>query len=117
MKKHIFSLLAGGTLLAFAGVANAGEPLRLTDNQMDAISAGSLATAEGASVTFGEVLSNTATLTSTEVSAIPRTVGTGTNAFTYPRIVVGQAFSQGIAAGGFLFNAASVSHAQAAAVW
>jgi hypothetical protein len=117
MKKQISALLAGGALLAFVGTANAGQPLRLTDNQMDLVAAGSAATAEGASVTFGELFSDTATLTSTEISAIPRTVGTGTAAFTYPRIVVGQAFSQGVAAGGFLFNAASVSHAQASAVW
>lgn len=122
MKKQVFSLLAGGALLAFTGTANAGEPLRLTDNQMDGVSAGAVALADAASVTFGEVISNTYSQTSTEAQTIPRTVpvfenGTQVGTITFPRIVVAQAFSQGVAAGGFLFNAASASAAQSYASW
>lgn len=122
MKKQVFSLLAGGALLAFTGTANAGEPLRLTDNQMDRVSAGAVALADAASVTFGEVISNTYSQTSTEAQTIPRTVpvfenGTQVGTITFPRIVVAQAFSQGVAAGGFLFNAASASAAQSYASW
>lgn len=122
MKKQVFSLLAGGALLAFTGAANAGEPLRLTDNQMDGVSAGAVALADAASVTFGEVISNTYSQTSTEAQTIPRTVpvfenGTQVGTITFPRIVVAQAFSQGVAAGGFLFNAASASAAQSYASW
>lgn len=123
MKKQVFSLLAGGALLAFTGTANAGEPLRLTDNQMDGVSAGAVALADAASVTFGEVISNTYSQTSTEAQTIPRTVpvldgaGNQIGTLTFPRIVVSQAFSQGVAAGGFLFNAASASAAQSYASW
>lgn len=123
MKKQVFALLAGGALLAFTGTANAGEPLRLTDNQMDGVSAGAVALADAASVTFGEVISNTYSQTSTEAQTIPRTVpvfndaGTQVGTISFPRIVVAQAFSQGVAAGGFLFNAASASAAQSYASW
>lgn len=119
MKKQVFSLLAGGVLLAFAGTANAGEPMRLTNNQMDAVSAGATALADAASVTFGEVISNTYSQTSTEAQTIPRVVtdADGNVIARFPRIVVSQAFSQGIAAGGFLFNAASASAAQSYASW
>lgn len=123
MKKQVFSLLAGGALLAFTGTANAGEPLRLTDNQMDGVSAGAVALADAASVTFGEVISNTYSQTSTEAQTIPRTVpvldaeGNQIGTLSFPRIVVSQAFSQGVAAGGFLFNAASASAAQSYASW
>lgn len=123
MKKQVFALLAGGALLALGGTANAAEPLRLTDNQMDAVSAGATALADAASVTFGEVISNTYSQTSTEAQTIPRVVpvlgpeGGVIGTITYPRIVVAQAFSQGVAAGGFLFNAASASAAQSYASW
>ena len=118
MKKQVFSLLAGGALLAFAGTANAAEPMRLTDNQMDVVSAGATALADAASVTFGEVLSQTYSQTSTEAQTIPRTVtNTDGTVTVFPRIVVAQAYSQGLAAGGFLFNAASASAAQSVASW
>lgn len=124
MKKQVFALLAGGVLLAFTGTANAGQPLRLTDNQMDGVSAGAVALADAASVTFGEVISNTYSQTSTEAQTIPRTVpvldpatGQQIGTLNFPRIVVSQAFSQGVAAGGFLFNAASASAAQSYASW
>jgi hypothetical protein len=123
MKKQVFALLAGGALLAFTGIANAGQPLRLTDNQMDGISAGAVALADAASVTFGEVISNTYSQTSTESQTVPRTVpvlnaaGNQIGTVTFPRIVVSQAFSQGVAAGGFLFNAQSASAAQSYASW
>lgn len=37
---RMLSLLAGASLLALAGAANAGEPITLTSAQMDGISAG-----------------------------------------------------------------------------
>jgi hypothetical protein len=41
---------------------------------------------------------------------------TSTNVSTVtPRIAIGQAFSQALAAGGFLFQAAAISHADTAA--
>jgi hypothetical protein len=111
MKKQFFALLAGGAFLALATTANAAGPMQLNDNQMDAVSAGSTALANGVSVALGEVLSDTATLTSTNVS---RPTGLSNIA---NQIVIGQAFSQAVAAGGFLFHAAAASHADSLAQW
>jgi hypothetical protein len=105
MKKQVFALLAGGALLAFASTANAGEVRRLTDNQMDAVSAGAVSLANAAGITFGEVISDTVSQTSTFASTIA------------PRFVVAQAFNQSVAAGGFLFNAQAASHADSYASW
>ena len=40
MMNKIFSLAAGAALLALAGTAHAGQPLPLSDNQMDRVTAG-----------------------------------------------------------------------------
>jgi hypothetical protein len=98
MTNKLFSLVAGAALLALAGAAYAGEPLKLSSGQMDKITAGGSALANAASLTFGELSSDTFSQTSTNVSVIS------------PKIAVAQAFSQGIAVGGILFNAASISH-------
>jgi hypothetical protein len=104
MTNKLFSLVAGAALLALAGAANAGQPL--SNSQMDGVTAGGTAIANAASVTFGEVLSDTASQTSTNVS---------TAGATLTHVAVAQAFSQGLAAGGFLFDAESISHADTAA--
>jgi len=104
MTNKFFSLVAGAALLALAGTANAGQPL--SNSQMDGVTAGALAAANAASLTFGEVLSDTASQTSTNVAT--------TGPFS-TRVAIGQAFSQGLAAGGFLFDAASISHADSEA--
>jgi len=103
MKKQVFALLAGTALLAFASSANAAGPMQLSDNQMDGVSAGSLALANAVSVTFGEVLSDTFSQTNVFASTVT------------PQMIAAQAFSQGVAAGGFLFQAASASHADSLA--
>lgn len=100
MTNKLFSLVAGAALLALAGTANAGQPL--TTAQMDGVTAGGIGVANAASLTFGEVISSTVSATSTNVAT--------TGPFS-TRIAIGEAFSQGLAAGGFLFDAASVSHA------
>lgn len=105
MKKQVLALLAGGALLAFANTANATDPLRLTDNQMDAVSAGATALADAAGVAFGEVIANTFSQTSTFAQTVA------------PRFVVSQAYNTTVAAGGFLFNAQAASHAASFASW
>ncbi|HLG85836.1 MAG TPA: hypothetical protein VKZ79_01415 [Alphaproteobacteria bacterium] len=97
MLKH---LLAAGALFVLAGTANAAQTL--SDGQMDGVTAGGTALANAVSITFGEVLSDTASQTSTNVD-------------TVHLFAIGQSFSQGVAAGGFLFQAASASHADSAA--
>jgi hypothetical protein len=99
MTNKLFSMAAGAALLALAGTAYAGQPQQLSDRQLDGVTAGGTAIANGASLALGEVLADTATQTSTNVSTVT------------PKIAIGEAFSQALAAGGFLFNAAAISHA------
>jgi hypothetical protein len=101
--KQIYSLLAVGALLALASPAYAEQPMQLSNTQMDSVNAGGVAIANTAALALGEVTADTLTLTSTNVSVVG------------PRIAIGQAFSQALAAGGFLFQAAAISHADTAA--
>lgn len=105
MTKKLLSMLAAGALVAFASTAYAGQPQKLADNQMDSVTAGAVGIANAVSVAFGEVLSDTYSQTSTNVST----------AAGVPKFAIGQAFSQALAAGGFLFNAAAASHADSTA--
>ena len=91
-------------LSAMAGHASAAQSL--SDEQMDGITAGSTALANGTALALGEITADTASQTSTNIDKVGPTLS---------RIVVGQAFSQALAAGGFLFDAAAVSHAETAA--
>jgi hypothetical protein len=112
MMNKLLSLAAGAALVALTGTAYAGQPsaapakqaLQLSDNQMDRVTAGGVGIANGASLALGEVTAVTFTQTSTNVV----TVNPG-------RIAIGQAFSQALASGGFLFQAAAISHADTAA--
>jgi len=105
MSKKLSSLIAGAALLGLAGTAYAGQPVPLSDNQMDGVTAGAPnnAFANAAALALGEVLSNTNTQTSTNVV----TVG--------PRIAVAQSLATALAAGGFLFQAAAAVHADSTA--
>jgi hypothetical protein len=106
MTNKFFSLAACATLVALCGTAYAQQPLpvpakqplALSDKQMDGVTAGGAATANGASLALGELFADTVTQTSTNVSTVT------------PKIAIGQAFSQALAGGGILFNAAAISH-------
>lgn len=99
MTNKLSSLIAGAALLALAGTAYAGQPLPLSDKQMDGVTAGATALANAAALALGEIEAVTVTQTSTNTV----TVG--------PRIAVGQSFAQALAAGGILFQAAGAVHA------
>ena len=103
MMTKLLSLATGAALIALAGGVNAAELKPLSDNQMDVVTAGGVGIGNAAALALGEVLADTVTQTSTNVV----TVGA--------RIAIGQAFSQALAAGGFLFQAAAISHADTAA--
>ena len=103
MKKQMCSLLAVGALLAFASPVYAGEPMQLSGTQMDKVTAGGVGIANAAALALGEVTADTLTITSTNVSKVG------------PQIAIGQAFSQALAAGGFLFQAGAVAHSDTAA--
>jgi hypothetical protein len=104
MTNKLFSLVAGAALLALAGTANAGQPLQLSDNQMERVTAGGTGIADAAALALGEVLADTTTQTATNVQTA-----------TFPHIAVGEAYSQALAAGGFLFQAAAAVHSDSAA--
>jgi hypothetical protein len=100
MKTAICSALAGAALLASAGIASAGEPVKLSDAQLDGVTASGAAAAFAASSTLGDLLSETVAQTQTFVDD-------GVFAFA-------QANAQGLAVSVF-FGAASSSTSQAAA--
>jgi len=96
------SLLAGGALLALASTAYAGQPLQLTPTQMDNVTAGATGIANGMALAIGDVFADTVTQTYTSVSTVT------------PKLALGQAYSQALAAG-FLYQAGAASHADTAA--
>jgi hypothetical protein len=49
----MLSLIAGGTLLALASTAYAGQPLQLSEKQMDRVTAGGVALANAAALALG----------------------------------------------------------------
>jgi hypothetical protein len=49
MKTNIMTSVVAGLLLACAGLANAAEPVALTDSQMDSVAAGTATTAVASS--------------------------------------------------------------------
>jgi len=114
MMNKLLSLAAGAALLALSGNAyaeqvSAKQPhvkqaVALSDKQMDGVTAGGVGIANAASVAYGEVDAETFNQTSTNVV----TVSPG-------KIAIGQAFSQALASGGFLFQAAAISHADTSA--
>ena len=99
MTNKFFSLVASAALLALAGTAYAGQPLPLSDKQMDGVTAGATALANAAATALGEIEAVTVTQTSTNTVTVS------------PRIAVGQSFAQALAAGGILFQAAAAVHA------
>jgi len=115
MMTKFLSLATGAALLAMAGTAYAEQPkqqaqakqaVALSDKQMDGVTAGGVGIANAGAVALGEVDAVTFTQTSTNVS---------TAAPSLSRIAIGQAFSQALAAGGFLYNAGAVAHADTSA--
>jgi len=115
MKKQVLALLAGGALVAFASAANA-EVLRLSDNQMDAVSAGAAAIANTGALALGEALADTITQSNTYVQTVANPPPTG-GGFATGRIAIAQGFAQALAGGGFLFQSGAAAHVDTAASW
>lgn len=89
--KKLITAAAATTLMAFAGLASAAEPLQLSDNQMDSVSAGqSSSVSSGGTAVFGTITTG---------------VETGTQV-RYGSFVVKQTFaSGGTSVSGFLIRA------------
>jgi hypothetical protein len=73
MKNRLFPLLAGAAILALAGTASAEDrnhpaPVRLSDAQMDGVTAGATAIGIGAGAAVGTLFSGTAILVNTAVA-------------------------------------------------
>jgi hypothetical protein len=72
MMKKLSTLVAAVALLALTGTSYAGQPLPLSDKQMDGVTAGATALANSAAAAFGELFSDTLTQTSTNtVASLP----------------------------------------------
>lgn len=67
MKTAIRSALAGVALLALGGHASAGEPIQLSEAQLDDVTAAGVAVAAAGSITVGNLLSETVAETDTFV--------------------------------------------------
>ena len=106
MKMKFCSLLAGACLIALASTAHAAGPLALSDNQMDAVTAGAAATANAAALALGDFLTFTTTQTATDAVTSIKGIQVG-SAF-------GGAFSAAAAASA-LFQAAVAVHADSSA--
>ena len=77
MKMKFCALLAGASLLALAGAANAAQPL--SDTQMDGVTAGAAAIATGQALAIGDFLTFTQTVTATDaVTSLTLSNGTRT---------------------------------------
>jgi len=100
------SLLVGASVLALASTAHAGQPVALSDNQMDGVTAGAAATANAAALALGDFLTFTATQTATNAVTSLDGLQVG--------IAFGGSLSQAAAASA-LFQAAVATHADSAA--
>lgn len=81
MKKAL-SAIAATALLSVAGLASASEPLQLSDNQMDTVSAGSTSVAAGlATAVWGTTISNSSAGTLVVITPIAVAAATHANSF------------------------------------
>jgi hypothetical protein len=96
------SLLAGGALLALVGTAHAAQPLTLSAAQMDGVTAGGVAIANGLAVAIGTVQADTVSQTLTNVSTVS------------PVIAEAESVSQALASG-FLYQSGASAHSDTAA--
>ena len=68
MKMKFCFALAGATLFVLASTANAGQPLVLSDHQMDGVTAGAAALSQAAAQAIGELDAITAVQTTTHTN-------------------------------------------------
>jgi hypothetical protein len=106
MKLNLTSLLAGASLLALAGAANAAQPSVLSDTQMDVVTAGAAANANAAALALGDFDATTLTQTATNAVTSIKGIQIG--------VAIGQSLATATAASA-LFQAAVAVHADSAA--
>ncbi|MDH3280241.1 MAG: hypothetical protein OEQ18_03820 [Gammaproteobacteria bacterium] len=70
MKTKLVSTLVAAPLLAMSVIAAAGEPLQLSETQMDAITAAGSATSEAEALALGRKIALTETATFAKVKSV-----------------------------------------------
>jgi hypothetical protein len=107
MKIKFCALLVGASLLAFAGVGNAAQPL--ADGQLDSVTAGAnwAVNATSTAVAVGNFDATTATFTNTYASQKDATLGFGA--------AIGQSYATGDAASAVTASILAVGSNSAAA--
>jgi hypothetical protein len=68
--KNKFRLLLGASMFAFAGAATAGQPVVLSDAQMDRVVAGAVGSATGLADAFGNLEAQTLSFTLSSADAV-----------------------------------------------
>ena len=111
MTRKLCSMLAGASLLAFAGGAHAASPTVLSNSQMDGVTAGASAVANAGALALGDFDAFTQTITATNAVASNR-VGT-----TFiPGVAIGQSFSAAAAASALFQAAVAVTSSSSASL-
>jgi len=98
MNTKLCALLAGASLVALAGMANAAEPVPLSDKQLDGVTAGAAAVGTGQALALGDFLTLTQTVTATD--AVTSLVITNANGTTTS--ITGSALGQSLSVAGGL---------------
>lgn len=70
MKAKLLSIVAAGMFLGMAGVASAAEPVKLSEAQMDGVTAGGIAYAEAYADAYGKFAAASATQVLTTVQVV-----------------------------------------------
>jgi len=110
MKTKLSSLLAGASLLALATAANAGQPLTLSDRQLDGVTAGAASIGTAQALAIGDFDAFTQTVTASD-AVTSLTLANGTRQ-------IGSSLGQSLAiasAASALFQAAAAVSASSAA--
>jgi len=114
MKMKFVSLLAGASLFALASVANAGQPMVLSNGQMDVVTACAAGIANAAALALGDFDAVTYTQTATNAVTSLKITNPDGSLTVIPGFAIGQALSTAAAASA-LFQAAVATHADSAA--
>ena len=102
MKRKLWSLLAGAALIALAGAASAGQPVSLTDTQMDRVTAGDFAFATANSIPIGNVSTFSHSIAASGVVAGISALGQGFTIGTATSAGIQASSTSGSTAGGGL---------------
>lgn len=110
MKLNLCSLLAGASLIALASAASAGQPLALSDTQLDRLTAGAAAAATGQALAIGDFLTLTQTVTATDaVTTLKITSADGLTVTQINGSALGQSLATAAAASALFQAAGAVS--------